>query len=613
MHGRESYPVLATEVNVSQRNEVVAKKVYAQLKDNEFRLVKLHAGSDGPIHCSLLRISDFTLKYDALSYMWGSQSYPKTIFINEETFYVTQNLREAILRLRRPSEDRLVWIDALAINQSDSSERSLQVANMANIYSNAETTVIWLGDGNHIINAILGSSCFQCGVLGESSWISELASKISRIKPDILVTLANMLTAVTELPYWSRVWVFQELMHSKKAAFTYGPHVVSLDRFEVFYTTVVKRLYNVANDLDLDLKSHMSYVFMARNLTHWKYGPGSARSGTLVSAHDWLNDFCPKRNCSDPRDKVFGFYNCLAPDLCVHINVDYTKSTREVFSEMVEALIRTTGQLETLNYVDKFSRNTLEPDALPSWVPNFAGEGNVMGSLTTTSERIPGEIPLAFYEISHRGTVLHVKGGCIGTAALLSDVFIPLKIGDKSESIDQRYNSILEHFAVCKQQLDVDEQGVGDFTNAFIGLDGGPEIEENLQSLLTGSHLSSNDINQQMQTTYDGSPQDIIYLWTMHHHRPMFTWTDAYPTKANAAHQLEFSQFHFGIGHRDMIAGDKIYVILGCSLPVIIRKVQGKYIIIGSASLDKYRIGGIRLQKDVHKINPALIESLSIY
>jgi len=41
---------------------------------------------------------------------------------------------------------RVVWIDAICINQDDLDERSSQLQIMGDIYSQAQDVVIWLGD-----------------------------------------------------------------------------------------------------------------------------------------------------------------------------------------------------------------------------------------------------------------------------------------------------------------------------------------------------------------------------------------------------------------------------------------------------------------------------------
>jgi hypothetical protein len=58
---------------------------------------------------------------------------------------ITRNLDVALRYLRSNDQARLLWIDALCINQSNNDEKSLQVAIMKKIYSHADCVIAWLG------------------------------------------------------------------------------------------------------------------------------------------------------------------------------------------------------------------------------------------------------------------------------------------------------------------------------------------------------------------------------------------------------------------------------------------------------------------------------------
>ena len=48
--------------------------------------------------------------------------------------YVTRSLYHALRYLRYKSQSRVLWIDAICVNQDDLKERSCQVQRMADIY-----------------------------------------------------------------------------------------------------------------------------------------------------------------------------------------------------------------------------------------------------------------------------------------------------------------------------------------------------------------------------------------------------------------------------------------------------------------------------------------------
>ncbi|KAK8129031.1 hypothetical protein PG984_010139 [Apiospora sp. TS-2023a] len=101
--------------------------------------------------------------FEALSYAWGSLNLtarvvaydrfeeptapqPALVIESERRkLRIGENLHEALLYLRLPDEPRVLWIDALCINQDNFEERGHQVACMAHIYSRARKVIAWLG------------------------------------------------------------------------------------------------------------------------------------------------------------------------------------------------------------------------------------------------------------------------------------------------------------------------------------------------------------------------------------------------------------------------------------------------------------------------------------
>jgi hypothetical protein len=118
----------------------------------EIRLVTLLPGEfQSDIHVSLttVRATEHDIPdFESLSYAWGPAEDPQTIFIGEsgqETLSVTRNMREALPYLRDAKKPRVLWIDAICVNQKDLEERSSQVRRMAWIYSKAKRVIVWLG------------------------------------------------------------------------------------------------------------------------------------------------------------------------------------------------------------------------------------------------------------------------------------------------------------------------------------------------------------------------------------------------------------------------------------------------------------------------------------
>ena len=170
--------------------------IYHSLQNtDETRLLRLEPAAkyNDELIGSLIHISLTykTPKYEALSYVWNNSSeswtseynwtppqtafaiYPPTADESEsvpsvfgaakpghtypggdagemtcdgQKVTVGSELYDALRRLRLPSRARLIWIDALCINQQNVKERNMQVGNMREIYRKADHVLIWLGE-----------------------------------------------------------------------------------------------------------------------------------------------------------------------------------------------------------------------------------------------------------------------------------------------------------------------------------------------------------------------------------------------------------------------------------------------------------------------------------
>jgi hypothetical protein len=83
--------------------------------------------------------------YHALSYAWGTADFACKIKTNSGYLSVSTNLYETLKHVRFLHKKRVMWVDAICINQNDISERSNQVEIMRGIYAGAELVLAWLG------------------------------------------------------------------------------------------------------------------------------------------------------------------------------------------------------------------------------------------------------------------------------------------------------------------------------------------------------------------------------------------------------------------------------------------------------------------------------------
>ena len=120
---------------------------------SEIQLMTLLPGTFGSRIClpidSTVLSENSVPEYEALSYAWGSAKRSANIDVveagGESALAVTRNLAEALQYLRYKDRPRVLWIDAICVDQNNISERGHQVVRMAKIYPQASRVVLWLG------------------------------------------------------------------------------------------------------------------------------------------------------------------------------------------------------------------------------------------------------------------------------------------------------------------------------------------------------------------------------------------------------------------------------------------------------------------------------------
>ena len=126
--------------------------VYEPLDQTEksFRLLCLFpaGATEDSLKCSMWHESlekDQLPTYETISYTWGDHKDQTFIELNGLCLLVPTSSAEALQGVRYPDEARVIWIDAVCINQIDDHERATQVGIMRDIYSNSGRNIVYLG------------------------------------------------------------------------------------------------------------------------------------------------------------------------------------------------------------------------------------------------------------------------------------------------------------------------------------------------------------------------------------------------------------------------------------------------------------------------------------
>ncbi|KAK7448562.1 hypothetical protein Landi51_06238 [Colletotrichum acutatum] len=299
------------------------------IRSEQFRLIRFTAADsyDSLVHLDLEVYGfDNCPEYEAVSYTWagedGDSTLKYSVYVGPywDILWQTKNCWE-MLRFVRPSRGvRMLWVDAICINQSDVIERNGQVANMARIYSECVRSVVYLGpdiaiplDGNYPRRRRLHEL--------------EVGLTVPKMPADSIVPRPMLrLRAILGRKYFSRVWVVQELLLSQNTVIRIG-------------------------DVDFWVDP-IGATYLSLRVSNWKWESTSAPwIQHLTQGAPGLKDLSElllltsKSHSTDPRDRVFGLFGIMpkigehstrryaaAPSLSKHgLQADYSLSANHVF------------------------------------------------------------------------------------------------------------------------------------------------------------------------------------------------------------------------------------------------------------------------------------------
>ncbi|RFN45353.1 heterokaryon incompatibility protein 6, or allele [Fusarium flagelliforme] len=386
------------EVMESRSNDA---KVYKQLDPTrqEIRLLTLHPATEesDQICCSLshaaLNPADGSAPpvYEALSYVWGEPVFSEPILLNEQKFLITPSLKYALSYLRYRTKPRVLWVDAVCINQSDMEERNQQVALMRDIYSRCERDIAWIDPmiGRSFKTSHLVDPAVRPEVEEAIKEGMEVMHNITAKNPKTLKQLQNThetdgylleystqghLRSVFVTPtIWKRLWVMQELSLAPRLTLVCKDAELDWDYlsallkdepyFDAFH---MYRSHSDNHPLWGEIFVTVKLIEDQRRLFR---EAGQVHSGLM----DVLTRF-REMESTDPRDKIFGLLGLVTEDHGIHI--DYTKSVGELYQETTMALINLAGNLDILcqnPFEGVAGHKALQQaeQSMPSWVAEF--------------------------------------------------------------------------------------------------------------------------------------------------------------------------------------------------------------------------------------------------
>lgn len=332
--------------------------------------------------------------------------------------------------------EEMYWIDAICINQADLEERSAQVRIMPQIYGQAQSVLIWLGntklsedrsddkyDDFKALTAAITRMNSQEEDLQElkRKWQSSLRS-FTRKEDEMPEDGIFSREEITQITYWltrswfGRTWVVQELALAKNI------EMFAAD-FEFSWSEILKFLcllfhvgyFDTGTFWRLDEGTRTEDGIGGDGSEAWKLAV--VRLRTANNPDEWallepifkqslpttlrvrqdealslplLLAECWNFGAKDPRDKVFSLLSLAAPlPLWDQIKIDYISPVSDLYTDVAHLFLRGSGTssiyvtdagpagilepLEGLSYVqDPYCGREGRNPDLPCWVPDFS-------------------------------------------------------------------------------------------------------------------------------------------------------------------------------------------------------------------------------------------------
>jgi hypothetical protein len=519
-----------------------------------------------------------------LSYAWGDLQGPKfPILIGDQLLHVGENLFDGLLHLQSDNE-LVIWIDAICINQNSNSERNSQVKKMKLIYQNASKVIVWLGLASY--NSPIAID-FVHGIYNNR----ENDDYPIQFKNDAM--LLQRLEALSDLlarAYWRRTWIIQEILLAKDVVIHCGNDIIKGHELEVaqakFEST--SRYWELFDCSGLSITRRGAIV--------WQ-GPISFAKSKKGLHHKTFTVFKGlqqhrQKLASDPRDKVYGLMGLVDGDYHHSIDVEYSRTTVQVYTDLARYEILTSGRLDIIAWVNN------EPlPGSPSWVPNWKAFEEFVGM----SRPLPSDMAgldfeaagntCAEYSFDADGQVLTVKCLHLGFAQTVS-----YQIGIESPL---HWSHLFKD--IIRSWQEIVENTLGDFSSR----------EEAFWSVVVGQVDGISFHNNNNEPEPEFSRNFIKYVWEILD--PASSMREANEQIQSAEHEQRLSDARIfldnwasraswrrffitsngvmGLAPYATTVGDIICVPFGCNSPIMVRAVGNHYIVLGDVFLDGYMNG----------------------
>jgi hypothetical protein len=346
-----------------------AQELYSPLPEGRYiRLLELAPGNRKDprvVRMFVVALSEAP-NYAALSYVWGAPGETTDVVCNGLRIVVTANLGAALDRVRHRDKSRILWADAICIDQSNLHERGHHVGFMGKIYEQAKQVLVCLGpdpDG--------GASDVAALIMENADLVSRYGSVeempiLPQDDPVFDDPRWKAVATMTNCVWFTRTWVVQEVGLASNPRALYGDVEFSYHDLMTLATWVTRCASHLTPRANVDFYTiHTDWL----NWTREGQGSNEARERTfldLLNHARWLA-------CMDPRDHVYAFLGHPLAQLNngneTIVKPDYSKHFDITYLEIALQLLRQEQGLRVLSTVEH-DEQTIDQN-FPSWVTRW--------------------------------------------------------------------------------------------------------------------------------------------------------------------------------------------------------------------------------------------------
>lgn len=541
---------------------------YSDLEAGEFRYLVLKPGAlSDCLQCELHHTSfPAAPEYEAISYVWGNPEKNRRIQCDGKSMNITDSLWDALLGLRYKSagKERVLWADAVCINQTCDRDKSQQVALMGMVYSHAVRTLIWLGKdasgaighGLQFISMLAPIVEYdqqdQENVVG----VTESGARVHLRHGDFDSWILHAVLTVAPVfgaAWFRRLWTLQEVVLSRHAVLLAGSVSIPYSELQRAMSSakVTHDFIYHQDKLDYRAITNFNNISQVSRLSQEKSTVSSLKVPPILH----MMNLTAWYDYTDDRD---GIYALLGMTTHPGFESDYNLSVEGSYSRFSIWALDTFPNLEMLSYARGLIPTQYE---IPSWQPCPRQFENPVTFLNVRHfsawEPQPLDLPSKFWSLSKEDGGLVLEG-------ILVDAVLSRTASGKlfnGVSIKQRKEALLEALRIseCKRQF-LDDARYQRFWKAMT-----PDMDAPGTATDEYEYFNSIDPGTSQSARRSGSVDSVAQDRMS---RSMTRWP----------------RFRcFCLTHGDRFAwtphmtepGDKIFVIRGARLPYVLRPNSG--------------------------------------